>query len=331
MLDKIKKSGLNYRFNTPEYYTNAADYLKTDDLEKIVKFVNSSNSKAGIAYWICRGLDENNHIDFKHKFINSSYIYTTRKKVASTRNKTNGNSYGYCGYTELMKNGKQYYCRSTAEYIYVNWFFEKEYVKNKDLKYEERIFIFDNFKYKPDFFIYQDNKLIKIIEIKTDDRFIKSSNYKIIKQYFKSIGIKYEVIFNMSNLMLDLPGIKNKIKNWKKNSTIKNNTAGKLNPKFINVDVDKLEEKFTQEFKGLTYPITTLEYKNFAIENEYPQNSSILFDKIKLIQDINTINGFGNLSKYDIRQFRLKNGIILNSNKKYNKTTMKIHRFSRSN
>lgn len=298
------------------YIENAIKHNPNYTVTKIIEFVKGSNSKVGASYYICRGIE--NYADeqekYKTKFIKSAYTDASREKTASNINRKTGNSFGYCGYTETMPNGKKYYCRSTPEYIFVHYFF-KEYNFNEfTLEYEKQIYRFGNFNYKPDFFIYDlDRNLIKIVEIKSDNRFLNDERYSIIKEYFKKINIEYEVKFDFKSFIRKYK-LQSHIDKWKQNcDPSKNNTAGELNGKYCGKTDNEIYEIAKRELLKLDNTvIQNSHYCQIAEKFNLPKYFS-KFRKIsikEIIDEVNEINGYPKFKNWqERREFvkRIKN------------------------
>lgn len=304
ILQGIFKAGISVRFTkNPEFYERAAKYLKTGDLEKIASFVNGSNSKVSTAYWVCRDLDLSKQKEYKKRFIESAYTNISRNETARKINLKTGNSFGYCGWTEIMPNGKKYYCRSTPEYVFVNWYFS--FYPTGNLKYEQKLFLFSNFNYKPDFFEYDNKeKLIKIYEIKSDDRFLLDEKYPIIKDYFKSIKIDYDVVYDIDDKIKQVDGLAERIDGWKLNSNIQNNCAGEKNPRYCGKTDQEIEDIIRRELKKVNDLLDTRHYMSIAEKFKLPKSFS-KFRKIslsKIIDELNEEKGYPKFKNWQERR-----------------------------
>ena len=156
------------------------------------------------------------------------------------------NGRGYCGwYTN--KDGKKMFLRSLKEFMYAR------YLDNNNFHFitEASIFTIEKESYKPDFFIYSDETyslLKKIIEIKDNKN--AAEEYFKFELFFKSIGIEYEVEYNVHKL-------KKYISKKERNDWINNfvdnydgiSVAGKDNPMYGMHHSDKTKKKIGNKTK----------------------------------------------------------------------------------
>ena len=151
---------------------------------------------------------------------------------------------GYCGY-HTTHFGRKVYLRSLQEYIYA------KYLDTLGVYYltENIIYEIDGQNYKPDFFVYdgQFDKLIKIVEIKYTNK--EKSDYQVIfSDYFKKVGIDYQVLsrYDIKQLIRIGAITKGEIKKWK-NNFVKNYSkfdySGEKNPMYGIKHSDKTKKK----------------------------------------------------------------------------------------
>lgn len=221
--------------------------LSESDSKKIIQFINSSNSKCSLSYWILRkGITEEEArsklIEYNRDFVNASYKFTTRSEVAS-RHTSKNVSRGYSGYVEI--DGIEKYCRSSNEFIL--WHILAESYGIKNIKYEHCVFnINDLFNYKPDYFVYQDSKLIKIVEAK-DPNFLEGERFELIRNFFKKMEIKYEIITNCKEVVSK--ELKIKLEIWKNSDRVVGGNKGKLNPRFGAIVSDETKRRISEKGK----------------------------------------------------------------------------------
>jgi len=118
-----------------------------------------------------------------------------KKKNGKIKLGGNKNGRGYCGwYTN--KDGKKIFLRSKKEFIYASYLDKN----NQHFLMEQTIFEIGEIRYKPDFFIYDSTyvNLLKIVEIKENRK--EAQKYLAYIEYFKNIGIIYEVIYNTDTI-----------------------------------------------------------------------------------------------------------------------------------
>lgn len=229
---KIRNGFEKWLKKTLEYFN--FDIIDCEKAKKIVLFINSSNSKLSESYWILRRnltkeefyKQKNNAINL---FINSAYKNTNRRKVTKNFIKKNV-SRGYSGYITIRN--EKIFCRSKAEFIYFHYF-DLTLDKKYKIKSEEKIFYVQDFSYKPDIFIYSDeNILIKIIEIKSSKNDI-IEKYQKFNEYFKSLNIDFEILFDANTILKQYPNIKTDLKFWiETQAKIQRDMKGKNNPRF---------------------------------------------------------------------------------------------------
>jgi len=239
---KIRRGFQKFIPETMEYFNIVKLSLNKDNCLEIVKFINSSNSKLSIAYWILRKdytKEQSQEIVLKYnkEFVESSYKYTTRAQTNKKFFKNNGR--GYQGYVTI--DGLEKYCRSSNEFIMWHTLSEKYGINN--IKYEHCAFnINDKFNYKPDFFIYDNNILIKIIEAK-DPKFIVTEQYTEIKKFFKRLKINYEIVTDSkTNITKDL---KLKLEEWKVSDRVTGGNKGILNSRYGVIVLDSTRKKIS--------------------------------------------------------------------------------------
>jgi len=120
---------------------------------------------------------------------------------------------GYCGYY-TTHFGKKIYLRSTQEFVYA------KYLDSNGIYYltENIIYEIDGKNYKPDFFVYDGvfNKLKKIVEIKYTNG-EKSDYQRTYSNFFKKIGIEYEVLSrsDIKDLIRAGTVTNDDLKNWR--------------------------------------------------------------------------------------------------------------------
>ena len=119
---------------------------------------------------------------------------------------------GYSGWY-MNNDRKKLFLRSKNEFIYAKYLDKC----NKHFLTEKMSFNIDNITYKPDFFIYTDNtysKIEKIIEVKQSQD-IANNYLKMFKQYFMSIGIEYDAVFDLyKNYVKNGPVQQSEINVW---------------------------------------------------------------------------------------------------------------------
>ena len=156
---KLRKGYDKYIQKTIEYMNLDVNELDNNNSIKIVKFINSSNSKLSDSYWILRSnFTESEYKIEQYKyisnFVESSYNKSNRINIhRKFRKKYNG--MGYSGYVTF--DDVKYFCRSKSEFIYISYLKKMYSDKSYDIKYENCIFYIDNESYKPDYFIYNNN------------------------------------------------------------------------------------------------------------------------------------------------------------------------------
>jgi hypothetical protein len=138
---------------------------------------------------------------------------------------------GYCGWYETIYN-KKIFLRSMKEYYIAKKLdYEKAYFLT-----EKAVFNINGKTYKPDFFIYSDaeyKNLKRIIEVKNS--FNEAMPYFKYVDFFNSINIEYEVIYNIDIRKKQCFISSDDILNWKKQYVQNYNTfeySGEKNPMF---------------------------------------------------------------------------------------------------
>lgn len=214
-----------------EYFNiTEIELINEEQSVEIIKFLNSSNSKCSLSYWILRKRfsKEEAMISLKkynEEFLNSSYKYTTRA-IVSKNHVSKNFSRGYSGYIDIQ--GHQKYCRSANEFILWHILSAKYGIEN--IKYEHSVFnINDIFNYKPDYFIYENNVLTKIIEAK-DLHFIHDEKYELISNFFQKLKIDYEIICNAKSIATPL--VLKLLQEWKDSDRSTGGNKGTLNPRY---------------------------------------------------------------------------------------------------
>jgi hypothetical protein len=165
---------------------------------------------------------------------------------------------GYIGYHTTWDN-KRFFLRSKAEFIYAKMLdIEKIPYKIECATYE-----FRGIGYKPDFFIFDHTYSIikKIVEIKgQDDKKIALKYLDNYKQFFNSLGIHYEVIWNFRGIITKY-NLKNDIENWIQRSLdvydFVSDVSGQNNPMYgkthksstIEIIKQKAIQRQTQEYR----------------------------------------------------------------------------------
>lgn len=280
--------------------------ISKQDAEKIIKFINKSNTKLHESYYALRtNLTKEEYMPLVKQYggdwVKTSYKYTNRSTTAKKHNSLY-KSRGYSGYVEI--NNIKYYCRSSVEYVYLLYLCMYKYNKTYyRVEMENIIYHFNDISYKPDIFIYQDNVLIKIYEIKSDKTYLQDEKYHQAILYFKQIGIDYEIIDNLSDILKSYPDIKNKLKEWKiENALIHHDMRGKNNPMYGIKHSDKTKEKIRnaakERFANEAY---RYRYKELMkrVNTNRDHNKTIrsrLKNKIKKVNlDISQITNFGQL------------------------------------
>lgn len=316
-IDTVKQLRISKK-DLPNFIDKTINWLgrENSDYQAIYDFLKKSNTNLGDSYYVLRknmtdkeaiDKEKNSKID---RFVKSCYVNTTRSESMKKRNKENRFSMGITGYTEIMPDGKSYYCRSTPEYVFIQYFFAKFYPKY-EIRYEQKFFT--AISYKPDFFIYKnDGKFIGCVEVK-EDSWVLDERFMKIKEYFDSICTRFEIFKDVKGVYSKYPEIKQKTLEWKKKDSTISNTAGPLNPRYINVSDEEIISNFKKKYVGVDYPITASEYRNFAFEKKYPQVVSDgccrIFSVKSLVEDINKINGFNFKNTQQIREYRKKKNI----------------------
>lgn len=235
LLGKIKiRNGFDKFIPMAIHHFN--EHIITEDLAvKIIKFINNSNSKLSESYYILR--KNMNHDEYIEQlelnrtiFVESCYKHTNRKNV-QRKFQSRNYSRGYSGYTTI--NNKQYYCRSTPEFIYLQYF-TKNLHENERLEMEDKIFHIGELSYKPDFFIYTDDILTKVIEVKNSVSGW-DPKYGIFKTFFESIDISFEIVHNAELILKQNIEFNIKLNEWKLlNSKLNVSMAGSNNPNYGN-------------------------------------------------------------------------------------------------
>ncbi len=150
------------------------------------------------------------------------------------------NCRGYSGYF----NGN--YLRSTLEFVFAT------YLKYKNVKYgyEKNTYVINGKNYKPDFFLYNKHDILKcIVEIKDTKK--KAEKYKkMFQQYFKAIGVRYLVIYNV-NKIIKFYNLYDDVNKWKKKSIENGATdmSGVHNPRWNTTITEETRKKQSKKRK----------------------------------------------------------------------------------
>jgi hypothetical protein len=262
----------------------------------IVQFINSSNSKVSIAYWIlrknCTQLEaEENKKIFANNFIESSYKHTNRRTVQH-KHQTKNFSRGYSGY--VIINDKKYYCRSQCEFIILKYLYK--YYNDYRIEMEDKIFYLGDISYKPDFFMYKNNILCKVIEVKSNNKNL-DDKYELFKKYFESIKIEYELIYDINLILKQNKDIKLECKEWKKDAFIECDMRGENNPRFGAVmsesTIEKIRQKAIERCENPEYTLKLSKSRKEAFKNN-PQMAADIskrqkekYEKIRQEKDLN--------------------------------------------
>lgn len=289
------------------------------DEPAIARLIAVSNSPLTPLFYVLRkditDIDLiNQYIEIcKRKFIGSAYSNVSRSDSLKKRNAVNKFSRGTTGYTEIMPDGKNYYCRSTNEFVFVNYFFKSWYPKY-NLTYESKFYKFGDVIYKPDYHIFNErNKLIGIVEVK-DPSFVDDDYYNKIQEEFNNIGIKFDIFKNIKMCYSEYPELKQMVVIWKNKETTHSNTAGILNPSYSGHTSDELLLIFKAKFIGYKFPINKKEMVAFAKESHLPatfKKSNFRELGIPEIRDIiNKENGFEYTTSFELRELRRQHDVF---------------------
>jgi ribosomal protein L35AE/L33A len=230
------------------YFNIKEDNLNSDNALEIVKFFNKSNTKLHDSYWVIR----TNELDFKKKkqeyintFVCSSYKHTTRRNIANKFNQEH-HGRGYSGWVTIHNN--QYYVRSKFEFIFIHYLLNEIYDSSYEINMEDQTFYYNNMSYRPDIFVYKDNKLIKIFEIKYSTKAKNGvEKARVFDEYFKSLNIDFEIIFNQENIIAQYPYILVLFDEWKKTNKQPLNLSGEYNPMYGRKQSEKTKELIRQK------------------------------------------------------------------------------------
>jgi hypothetical protein len=216
---------------------------------QIYNFLKGCNTKLSESYWILRKSEtiENAIINknlYIEDFKKSSYSKSNRKDVQFKTNKIN-NSRGYSGWITIYD--KDFYVRSSFEFIFLKYLIEVDGVKAEDVKYESEIYIINGSSYKPDFFIFDGYRLIKIYEIKGDKKYRLSDRNLEIQKFFDSKGISYELIDDFKQYKT--PSIEKDLEEWKLRDNKDVSMKGSMNPMYGVKHSDKTKELIGKKAK----------------------------------------------------------------------------------
>lgn len=160
-------------------------------------------------------------------------------------NKTN-NSRGYSGWVVIQD--KEFYVRSSFEFIFLKYLIEVDGIDADDVKYESAIYEIDGSSYKPDFFIFDDGKLIKIYEIKGDKKYRHSKRALGIEKFFEGECIPYELIDDFKQYKT--PSIEKDLEDWKLQvRDVSGAMVGSMNPMYGVKHSDKTKELIGRKAK----------------------------------------------------------------------------------
>ncbi len=249
-------TGLKVRRGFDILLPKAIEYLNTnienvDECRKVIQFVNTSNTKLSKSYYVLRtNLLEEEYIPIMEKckedFIQSSYSNTTRRSVA-TQTINRFYSRGYSGWVIFDEN--KFYCRSSAEFVYIYYLIETYPLPEFVIKKEPMTYYYQEVSYRPDFLIYRHDKLVKIIEIKSNKKGI-DDKVLLFAKYFKEIGIDFECLYSPESIMRIYPYIKTNLKEWQNNvAGINCDMRGENNPAWHRFISDETRKKISDGVK----------------------------------------------------------------------------------
>lgn len=320
LLEKIASDKIRFkRFKNEDYIHRACTYFNINlnnctctDANNIVKFINQSNSKCHISYWILRTdlhLDEIKlKVDeYKKSFVTSSYKYVTRKTV-STKFTTKYKSRGYSGYTTVRNT--QYYCRSKNEFLTIHYL-DKILPNKYHIKYEGTVYVFGNISYKPDYFIYdENNKLIYVLEIKGSKQEIVDK-YLYFQRELSKIDIKLDFIHDIQKVVRHNFDIQNKLKSWLNNNQHQQiNHVGKNNPRYGTICSESTKQLIGQKARERSKDI---QYTNNRVTQFY-------------VNRIIRIFGYMQFDSFEHLELVLQNKIKYNGSHRYIKQSIEKYK-----